>query len=49
MDKTGTKRDMSGTVPDCPVRDGQGHPPIRVSRVPGGLSHSFQRNEWTAL
>lgn len=31
---------MSGTGPDCPKRDGQGHPLIRVSHVPGCLSAS---------
>lgn len=35
MIKSGTTRDMSGTRPDCPRRDGQGQPPIRVVPCPG--------------
>lgn len=37
-DTGGTDRDKSRTVPDCPGRDGQGHPLIRVSPVPGSAS-----------
>lgn len=32
-----TNRDMSRTRPDCPGRDGQGHPPIRGVPCPGSL------------
>ena len=31
LNNTRTNRDMSRTYPDCPARDGQGHPPIGCS------------------